>query len=630
MSQESAQAGFRRNALVALAALGVVFGDIGTSPLYALKECFADRGRFPVTPDNVLGIVSLIVWSLILLISIEYNGLILRADNKGEGGILALGTLVSHSLSPKRPPWVHSLVTIMMIFGAALLYGDGAITPTISVLSALEGLKVATPAFDDFVVPLTVAILVGLFSLQRFGTGRIGILFGPVMVVWFTVLGLLGISGIVAYPAVLEALNPVYAVRFIMAHGLDSFLVLGAVFLAVTGGEALYADMGHFGRRAIRTAWFCCALPGLLLNYFGQAALLLKDPHGISNPFFEIVPQWGLLPMVGLATMASVIASQALISGVFSLTRQAMRLGFSPRLTMIHTSAHAIGQIYVPVINWLLLITAIWLALTFQSSTALAGAYGVAVSLTMLVTMSLAVAVARTRWQWNSWVVAVVFTPFLVIILAFFVANSLKIPHGGWIPLVMALAVFVVMTTWRRGRELLSERLRQHAVSLQEFLARLSSRSAIRVNGTAVFMTGNPESAPFALINNLNHNRVLHERVVFVAFVPTEEPHIPLSEGVSIEVLGQGFYRIRVRTGFMDTATVPDCFAECRQRGFDIDENHCTFFLGREIILAADERRMPEWRRGLFTALARNALNPAPYFDIPPDRVIEIGMQVEI
>lgn len=617
-------------ALLTVTAMGVVFGDIGTSPLYALRECFNGEHGYALTRTNIFGVLSLIFWSLTLIISLKYILFIMRADNRGEGGILALEALARKQTSHFRSKWVGTLVMLLGLFGATLLYGDGVITPAISVLSALEGLRVATPFFEPYVVPLTVGVLIAIFGVQRYGTARIGAVFGPITVLWFLVLGGLGLAHIVQAPEILAALSPQYAVAFFANEGWHGFFILGTVFLCVTGGEAMYADMGHFGRRPIKFGWFTLVMPALLLNYFGQGALLLNNPEAVANPFYKMAPSWALYPLVALATMATVIASQALISGVFSLTRQAVQLGFSPRMAIIHTSRQEIGQIYVPLVNYAVLLGAILLVLTFQSSSNIAHAYGIAVSLTMFITTLLAVVVARYVWNWSLLAVALVCAPLVIIDAAFFGANIVKISSGGFVPLVLAAVIMFLMVTWVRGRTLLAEGIRERTVSLADFMEEIEAHPPLRVPGTAVFMTGSKDGAPLPLINNLKHNKVLHERILFVTFTTREIPYVPLAERVSIEEVKHGIWRIVVKIGFMDDANVQAILRQCCAQGLWVNLSETTFFLGREIVLASKKRGMAIWRERIFAFMGRNAQSPAAFFNIPPSQVIEVGMQIEI
>ena len=620
--------------LLSLGALGVVYGDIGTSPLYAVREAFF--GEFGVEPthDHVLGVLSLIFWSLILIVSIKYLLFVLRADNDGEGGILALMALIhpehGGAESPARKGVRRVLLVGLGLFGAALLYGDGMITPAISVLSAVEGLKVVTPDFARYVVPLAVVVLIGLFLLQRTGTARVGALFGPITFVWFVVLAILGVRGILLAPEVLHALNPAYGFVFLRTGGAAGFLVLGAVFLVVTGAEALYADMGHFGRGPIRITWFSIVLPALALNYFGQGALVLSNADAAHNPFYELAPPWALIPLIVLATMATVIASQAIISGAFSLAMQATQLGYSPRLGIRHTSEHEIGQVYVPFVNWTLMIATVLLVIAFESSSRLAAAYGIAVTSTMLITTILLASVARERWGWPRWAVGLMAIAFLAVEGAFFAANLIKILQGGWFPLLVALAVFLLMTTWREGRRVLGERLRATAQPLDRFFEDLQARPPTRVRGNAIYMTGNPKIAPPALVKNLEHNRVLHFQVVLMSIVTEEVPYVPPERRVTMEKHPNGFYRVIARYGFMDQPDALEVLRMLKDMGLNLRLGDTTFFLGRERLIASGTHGMPVWREKIFAFMARNAQQATAYFRIPPDRVIEVGASVEL
>ncbi|MGZ8463797.1 MAG: potassium transporter Kup [Candidatus Deferrimicrobiaceae bacterium] len=619
-----------RLGILALGALGVVYGDIGTSPLYALRECFHGEHAVALTRGNVLGILSLVFWSLIIVISIKYLVFVMRADNRGEGGILALMSLVPPNLRDARGGrWV---LFGLGLFGAALLYGDGMITPAISVLSAVEGLHVATPFFDPYVVPITIAILVVLFLFQRKGTAGIGAVFGPVMVLWFTTLAVLGLIWSLRQPEVFSAVNPMYAVRFFMENRWMGFLALGAITLVVTGGEALYADMGHFGRRPIQIAWFAMVLPCLLLNYFGQGALLLQKPEAAANPFFYLVGEqrWALYPLVGLATMATVIASQAVISGAFSLTRQAVQLGYMPRVAIIHTSKEEIGQIYIPSINWLLMISTIGLVLGFQKSTNLAAAYGVAVTATMAVTTLLSEVVARRLWGWSPAIVIPGAIFFLMADLSLFGANIIKVADGGWFPLAVGLLVYTLLSTWKKGRAILTERLRLGALPFSEFIATVTPSSPPRVPGTAVFMSRDPESTPTALLHNLKHNKVLHDKVVLLTVMTEEVPFIEVDERVRVEDLGKGFFRVIARYGFLQNPGVSEVTDLTKVKGLDLNVMSTTFFLSRETLIPSKTPGMAIWREKLFSLMVRNAQRPTDFFRIPPNRVVEMGMQVRL
>ena len=614
---------------LALAALGVVYGDIGTSPLYALRESFYGTHGIAVTPGNVLGVLSLVFWALVIVVTIKYHIVIIRADNKGEGGVLALmalvnGSRVTRDLSPRR------VMIVLGIFGSALLYADGGLTPAISVLSAVEGIEIATPALASWVIPVTLVILIGLFLLQSRGTARIGAVFGPVMLVWFATIGVLGLSQIIRQPSVLAAVLPYHAARFFAEDVHRGFVVLGAVFLVVTGGEALYADLGHFGHRAIQIAWFAVALPCLLLNYFGQGALLLREPGAAVNPFYHLAPGWALYPLIALATAATIIASQAVISGAFSLTRQAVQLGYSPRLRIEHTSSREIGQIYVPTVNWALMVLTCTLVLGFRTSSNIAGAYGVALSTLMLITTLMFYVMSREVWRWSFARAAVVSGLFLCVDLPFFAANMLKIRYGGWVPLVIAAAIFLLMTTWQRGREILAKRMQEKTVALKMLLADLAAEPPLRVPGTAVFMSGTTDGTPPSLVHNLTHNKVLHERVVFLTVVTQDIPHVSRAERVTVKAIGKGFYSVIARYGFMDDPDIDDVLAACQVKSLDIPIAGTTFFLGRETLVASDRPDMARWREQLFAFMSRNALRATAFFKIPADQVFEVGAQVEL
>jgi KUP system potassium uptake protein len=605
-----------------------VYGDIGTSPLYALRECFSGSHSVPATEENVLGVLSLIIYSLLLVISVKYIAIVMRADNQGEGGILALTAL----LPPARSSNVgaRSALILLGIFGAALLYGDGMITPAITVLGAIEGLKVTTPLFDPYVVPAAVVILIAVFAIQRHGTHSVGRLFGPIMVMWFVVIAVLGIVWLSRRPVVLTAIDPRHAVAFFAEHGWHGFAVLGAVFLVVTGGEALYADMGHFGKRPIRLAWFILVLPSLLLNYFGQGALLLVNPAAAEQPFFLLAPEWALVPLVLLATAAAIIASQALISGAFSLTQQAIQLGYSPRLDIEHTSHHEIGQVYVPQVNWALMASTILIVIGFGSSTALAAAYGIAVTLTMVITAVLLQVVATERWGWPPAVAYAVTGLFLTIDLAFFGANALKIAHGGWLPLVIGAALFTLMTTWKTGRRIVAERLSARAVPMERFLASVEQSRPARVPGTSVFMTAQPSGTPAALVHNLRYNKVLHDHVITLMVTTQPVPHVPADEQVRVRPFGHGVFEVVVRYGFMEDPDVPEALVRARDRGLELDEEDVTYFLGRETLIVTETPGMALWRERLFVLMARNAVRATSFFRLPPERVVELGVQVEL
>ncbi|MDD5241425.1 MAG: potassium transporter Kup [Sulfuricella sp.] len=610
---------------LALAALGIVYGDIGTSPLYAIKEVFAGVHPVPVTPDNVLGILSLVFWSLVVVVSIKYVAFIMRADNRGEGGIMALMALALRKAEGQRS---RAAIMLAGIVGAALFYGDGVITPAISVLSAVEGLDVATPALKAYVIPVTIGVLVALFAFQRKGTAGIGALFGPVMCVWFGALALLGIVNILAEPAVIKAVSPLYGAAFLSSNPWLGFLALGGVVLALTGAEALYADMGHFGRKPIQLAWFGMVLPALMLNYFGQGALLLHSPAAIQNPFYLLAPNWALYPLVALATVATVIASQAVISGAFSITRQAIQLGYSPRMEVQQTSEKEIGQIYLPGINWALLLSVIALVLGFRSSTNLGAAYGIAVTGTMVITTILAFIVVRHLWGWGWLRSGLLIAFFLTIDIAFFAANAIKIEDGGWFPLIFGLGVFTLMSTWKRGRKLLRARMESEAISLEPFIRGLDADSVTRVPRTAVFLSGDPDAVPHALLHNLKHNMVLHERIAIVTVLMEDVPHVADGDEVEVQALPNNFYRILVRYGFKDDPDIPRALELCAQFGVAFDVMSTSFFLGRETLIPKLGSEMPLWREKLFIAMFRNAGSAASFFKIPPNRVVEMGTQV--
>ena len=612
---------------LSLAALGVVYGDIGTSPLYAFRECFRPEHHLRHTETNILGIISLIAWSLVIIISLKYLVLVMRADNRGEGGILALMSLVGVQSAAKKSRW---FIVALGLFGAALLYGDGMITPAISVLSAVEGLDVATPMFKPYIVPITLAVLVLLFVVQRVGTAKVGAMFGPVMMIWFAVIAAIGIAQIVRVPRVLTAIDPRWAVRFFADNHLTGYLVLGAVFLAVTGGEALYADMGHFGARPIRIAWFTIVFPALLINYFGQGALMLRDPSAFENPFFLAAPPWALYPLVGLAAFATVIASQAVISGAFSLTRQAVQLGYLPRLMIRHTSAREIGQIYIPSVNWLLMICAVGLVIAFQASTNLAAAYGVAVTATMAITTSILAVVERERWHWPTIAIAAVTVPLLVVDLAFFGANIIKVEQGGWFPLLVGVLAFTLMSTWRRGRQILNDRLATTQLESGDLLRDLAAGRIHRVPGTAIFMSRRADGIPTSLLHNLKHNKVVHKHVVLLSVVVEEIARLPESERVQWEDLGHGVHRLVLRFGYMDETNLPSILESIKDAPVPLQPMTTSYFLGRETLLATRRPGMALWRERLFGWMMRNATGAANYFCLPSNQVIELGAQIEM
>lgn len=618
----------RYQAALVLGALGVVYGDIGTSPLYALRECFSAEHGLAASPHNVKGVVSLMLWTLMMVVSFKYLWLVMRADNHGEGGILALLALAVPSGT--LPGWRgKGLLLGIGIFGAALLYGDGMLTPAVTVLGAMEGLEVVTMKFKPMVVPLSAVILVLLFMAQRFGTGRMGACFGPVMVVWFLVLGILGIRGICQGPEILAALSPWPGLLFLVEHWQSAFYVLGAVFLAVTGAEALYADMGHFGVKPIRRAWFTLVFPGLILNYLGQGALLLRKPQAAEQPFFLLAPSWAVLPLVVLATMAAIIASQALISGAYSLTMQAIQMGYLPRLVIKHTSQEERGQIYMPQVNTLLMVACVGLVIGFGSSSRLAGAYGIAVSLTMLATTVLLYAVERGQWNWPRRIAIPLCGTFLLMEVAFALANGLKILQGGWFPLTIGACICMVMTTWRTGRAGLRDKLAAGQLPFDLFLEEVDRGKALRVPGTAVFMAGNANGTPLAMLHNLKHNKVLHARVVVLTVVTENVPHVAADARVKVETLRKDFFRVTARYGFMEQPDVPQVLAACRSSGLVIPPSEVTYFISRETILTGRRGRMPGWRKHLFAAISRNATHATAFFRLPANRVVELGMLVD-
>jgi len=615
-----------RFAALALAALGVVYGDIGTSPLYALKEVFSSEHHpVAVTEANVLGVLSLFFWSIMLVVTIKYILIVMRANNRGEGGIMALMSLALQNV-PARS-WLYKLLVTLGLMGAALFYGDGVITPAISVLSAVEGLEVVTPAFKPYVLPISLAVLVTLFFFQRKGTASVGALFGPIMVLWFIVLAVLGARAIVVQPAILAAIDPRHGIAFMAGNSLLGFFALGAVVLCLTGAEALYADMGHFGAKPIQYAWIGFVMPALLLNYFGQGALLLADEAAKSNPFYLLAPDWALLPLVVLSTAATVIASQAVISGAFSITQQAIQLGYAPRLEIQHTSEREIGQIYVPALNWLMLIAIVLLVLSFRTSSSLAAAYGIAVTGTMLITNVLAAAVAIRLWKWNRGLVLLGALPFVCIDLAFFLANTVKIADGGWFPLVFGLVVFTVLTTWKRGRELLHTRLQSDSIELEPFVASLGDLGA-RVPGTAIFMTPDDDKVPHALLHSLKHYHVLHETVVIMSVQVHDVPYIAPEQRVVVTPMENRFYRVTVHDGFKDEPDIPAALALCAKHGLAVEPMSATFFLGRETLIPKVSSQMAYWRELLYVTMYRNASSATAFFRIPSNRVVELGSQV--
>ena len=613
---------------VLIGAMGVVYGDIGTSPLYTLRQCFTGLHHLELSPANILGILSIIFWSLVIVVTLKYVALIMRADNRGEGGILALTALVSRGLEtqPRRRWWLVGFG----IFGAAMFYGDGMITPAISVLGAVEGLEIITPQLHSIVLPLALVIIIGLFVIQRSGTARVGAFFGPVMVAWFAVLAALGVSQIIDRPGVLAAVNPVHAVAFILGNPTAAFLALGAVVLAVTGTEALYADMGHFGKLPIQRAWLFCVMPALVLNYFGQGALLLGDPGAIRNPFYLLAPAWAMVPLVVLATCAAVIASQAVISGAFSLTRAAIQMGYCPRLSIAQTSEREIGQIYVPFINWVLFTAVILLVAGFRHSDNLGGAYGIAVTLAMLIDSVLIFFVMRRIWQWSMPLALIVVTPLALIDLAFLSSNALKIPSGGWFPIVIGISVFILLTTWKKGRAILMRRLADGSLPLDDFIESIQLDPPTRVPGTAVFLTSAINSVPHSLLHNLKHNKVLHERVVFLTIVSRDIPYVPIEERYTINSLGGAFFQITAYYGFREDVDVPKLLEQCGRDGFGFSMMETSFFVSRESLIATGAPDMATWRERLFVSMSKNATKASDFFGIPTNRVVELGTQVEI
>ena len=624
--QDSPELTGKRLAVMALAALGVVYGDIGTSPLYAVKEVFAGNHPIPVNEANIYGSLSLFFWALIIIVSIKYVMFIMRADNRGEGGIMALIALALRDAQNK--PRQTKLIMIIGVLGAAMFYGDGMVTPAISVLSAVEGLEIATPLLKPFVIPLTLIVLFALFYVQRQGTAVVGTAFGPVMLLWFSVLAALGLHNVIAHPAIFHALNPLYGIEFLLANKATALMAMGNVVLAVTGAEALYADMGHFGRKPISRAWFGFVLPALVLNYFGQGALILAEPEAAKNPFFLSAPEWALYPLVGLATLATVIASQAVISGAFSVTRQAMQLGFVPRMEVQHTSDKEAGQIYLPAVNWGLMIAVMILVLGFRSSNNLAAAYGIAVTGDMVITSILATVVVARAWKWGWGRAIALFSCFLVVELIFLAANILKIPDGGWFPLVAGMATFVLMTTWKRGRQLLAERLKGERLELSMFLESLAVSMPTRVAGTAVFLNTDPTGVPHAMLHNLMHNKVLHERVVLVSVKFFDVPYVPDVDRLEVRSLRENFWSVIVQYGFKDDPDIPAALALCADAGLEFNALDTSYFIGRETLIPKLNSEMAFWREKLFVAMFRNAGSATAFFKIPSNRVVELGTQV--
>ncbi|MBB2895368.1 KUP system potassium uptake protein [Pseudomonas sp. SORGH_AS 211] len=609
-------------------ATGVVYGDIGTSPLYTLKEVFSPHYGLPLNHDSVLGILSLIFWSLIWVVTLKYITFVMRADNQGEGGIMALTALARRAA--QGSPRLATTLVLLGLFGAALFYGDSMITPAVSVLSAVEGLELAFDGLDAWVVPISLVILVGIFAIQKRGTATIGKFFGPVMVLWFTTLGALGVYGIVQQPEVLKAFNPYWAVQFFVDNPVKGFIVLGAAVLALTGAEALYADMGHFGRKPIARAWLLLVLPGLVLNYFGQGALLLADPAAVRNPFYLLAPEWLLLPMIGLATLATVIASQAVITGAFSMTRQAIQLGYIPRMQVQHTSSQEQGQIYIPLMNWALMLGVIFLILTFQSSANLAEAYGVAVTGTMLITSCLVSAVILLLWKWPRWIMVPLLIGFLLVDVLYFSANAPKILSGGSFPVIAGVIIFILLTTWKRGRQLVVERLDDGALPLPIFISSIRAQPPFRAKGTAVFLTARTDVVPHAMLHNLLHNQVLHEQVVLLTVRYEDRPRVSRGERIEVEDFGDGFYRVVLHYGFMDEPDIPLALSHCPYPGLDFTPMRTTYFLSRETVIASKRLGMAPWRENLFVFLMKNANGNLRFFKLPVNRVIELGTQVEI
>jgi len=613
---------------LSLAALGVVYGDLGTSPLYSLRETFAHGHGVPMSPGNVMGAISLVFWSLILVISIKYVTFIMRADNRGEGGILALTALVTPTSSQRNPR--KGILLLLGLFGTALLYGDGMITPAISVLSAVEGLEVATPVLSHYVIPITIVVLIALFCVQSHGTAAVGRVFGPLMLLWFFTIAVLGIWQIIQHPSILAAVWPGYAVKFFLTNHWFGFLALGSIFLVMTGGEALYSDLGHFGRQPIRLAWFTVVFPSLLLNYFGQGALLLRDPAAIKNPFYMMAPQSLLYPLVAISTIATVIASQALITGAFSMTRTAAQLGYSPRVTVQHTSETQIGQIYVPRINWLLLVACVGLVLGFRSSSNLAAAYGLAVTTTMVITTLLFYFVVRQKWNWSRARAIPLCVFFLAIDCAFWGANLVKIPHGGWFPLLIGAAGFIIMTTWKDGRRLLRDRLREKVLPLDEFVEQIADNPPTRLPGTAIYLSSSPTGTPPVLAHTLTHFHALHEELILLSISTLEVPHVLDDERAELVTLGHGIHTVKLYYGFMDDPDVPQSLKQLNLHSLTQDPQNVTYILGRENLIPTRRKGIALWREKLFTIISQNARSAADYFRLPSDQVVEVGIRIEL
>ncbi|MEO8195069.1 MAG: potassium transporter Kup [Gemmatimonadales bacterium] len=619
-----------RLARLTLLAVGVVYGDIGTSPLYAVRECFKVEHGLAATEPNVLGVLSLIIWALVMVVSVKYIVFIMRADNRGEGGELALLALILQTQQRQADKMRRTIIIMLGLTGAALLYGDGVITPAMSVLGATEGLEVIAPRFHVFVVPSTILIIFTLFMVQKKGTHKVGRVFGPVMVFWFFTIALLGSMEIARSPHILRAIIPWYGIQFFMHNGFAGFVILGAVVLAVTGAEALYADMGHFGKRPIRVAWFALVLPALLLNYLGQGALVLREPAAAANPFYLLAPRMLLYPMVALSTAAAVIASQALISGAFSITQQCIQLGYCPRMSIIHTSETEHGQIYIPEVNRALMVGCLAIVIGFRSTTALGAAYGIAVTGSMAISTILFSTLARLRWEWPWWKVIGLATMFLIVDLGFFGSNLLKVKDGGWVPLAIAILVFTLMTTWSSGRRIVQSLLARGSLPMDLFLADVKKRTPFRAPGTAVFMTSNPEGAPLVLLHHLRHNKTLLKHVVLLSILSENVPTVPEEERIAVTDLGDGFWRVMARYGFMEKADVPEVLARASALGVVADRRDTTYFLGRERLLPTGRAKLAKWRKKLYIFMSRNSRTATEYFAIPPNRVVELGAQIEI
>lgn len=626
MNREKKSKSLTPSMRLTIGALGIVFGDIGTSPLYSVRHCFSHG--LALNPDNILGVMSLIFWALVFVISIKYLMFVLNADNNGEGGVMALVALAFPKLEP--PSRAGMLLLIMGLFGTALLFGDGMITPAISVLSAVEGLTVAAPAFEPIVIPITIAILILIFLPQKFGTSKVGRAFGPIILSWFSVLAILGIYNLIKDPSILKSMNPYYAVNFFLENGWKGFTILGTVFLVVTGGEALYADMGHFGKAPIRMGWFSVVFPALMLNYFGQGALLLHDPAAVDNPFYRLAPEGMLYPTILIATLATIIASQALISGTFSLTHQAAQLGYFPRVHVIHTNEEEKGQIYVPTINWFLLVSTIFLVLFFEKSDNLAGAYGIAITMTMVITTILVGLVARRKWGWSVLSSSLFTAFFLFIDVCFFIANIHKIPHGGWFPLIVASVILLLMMTWKSGRKILYGKLKARVLPLEGFVRDLNFEEVQRVDGTAIFMTSISEGIPPSLTHNIKHNKILHKTTILMNVMVLDVPHVPWIDRFTVKDYGSGIFTLHVKYGFMDSPNIPTVLMRCQDSHFKFNLSKITYFLGRETLVVSKRPSMPKWQTMIFETLSRNSQRATDFFRLPTDQVFEIGTQVEL